>query len=215
MFTFAHSPAVKICGINRSDQAHEIANAGADALGINLWEKSKRYVPFAEAAKWLPGLRSHVLLVAVVVNASASLLDEVVASQLFHAIQLHGDEPPADVAALMKRGVEVIKALQVRNRESLTAIGGYATPNILLDSYNPGLYGGAGESFPWELAAEARDLYPDKRIFLAGGLTPENIHLAIEQTRPFAVDVASGVESSPGMKDMTAVRRFIEEARRQ
>lgn len=215
MFSFTHSPAVKICGITRSEQAHEIANAGADALGINLWEKSKRYVSFAEAAKWLPELRSQVLLVAVVVNPSAPLLDEVVASNLFHAIQLHGDETPADVAALTDRGVEVIKALQVRNRESLSAIGDYATPNILLDSYNPGLYGGAGECFPWELAVEARELYPDKRIFLAGGLTPENIHQAIEQTHPFAVDVASGVESAPGVKDMTAVRRFIEEARRE
>ena len=213
MFLSPNTPAVKICGITRPDQAEEIAHAGADALGINLWEKSKRYIPFAKAAAWLPGLRDQTFLVAVVVNPSASLLEEIIESNLFHAIQLHGDESPRDVAALMERGVEVIKALQVRSRDSLAAIAGFPTPNILLDSYNPGLYGGAGESFPWELALEAKELYPDKRIILAGGLTPDNIRSAVEQTQPFAVDVASGVESAPGIKDMDLVRRFIEEAR--
>ena len=213
MFLSPNTPAVKICGITRPDQAEEIAHAGADALGINLWEKSKRYIPFAKAAAWLTGLRDQTFLVAVVVNPSASLLEEIIESNLFHAIQLHGDESPRDVAALMERGVEVIKALQVRSRDSLAAIAGFPTPNILLDSYNPGLYGGAGESFPWELALEAKELYPDKRIILAGGLTPDNIRSAVEQTQPFAVDVASGVESAPGIKDMDLVRRFIEEAR--
>lgn len=213
LFGSTHQPAVKICGITRGDQAAETVRAGADALGINLWEKSKRFVPLAKAAGWLPALRDETTLVAVTVNASPALLDELIASHLFHAIQLHGDETPRDVAALMERGVEVIKALQVRDRQSLAAIATFPTPTILLDSYNPGLYGGAGESFPWELAAEARDLYPDKHIILAGGLTPDNIHTAVEQTQPTAVDVASGVESAPGVKDMTLVRRFIEGAR--
>ena len=213
MFSIAHPPGVKICGITRGDQALAIATAGADALGINLWEKSKRHVPLKLASAWLPGLRDQTFLVAVVVNPSAALLDEIVESHLFHAIQLHGDETPGDVAALMDRGVEVIKALQVRDRKSLAAIAGFPTPNILLDSYNPGLYGGAGESFPWELALEARELYPDKRIILAGGLTPGNVRKAVGQTHPFAVDVASGVESAPGIKDLDLVRQFIEEAK--
>lgn len=213
MLTFAHSPGVKICGITRADQAAEIVDAGADALGINLWPKSKRYIPLDEAAIWLPALRDQIVLVAVVVNPSADQLDAILESHLFHAIQLHGDETPADVAALMERDVVVIKALQVRSRESLAAVAAFPTPNILLDSYNPGLYGGAGESFPWELALEAREHYPDKRIILAGGLTPENVRRAVEQTHPFAVDVASGVETAPGFKDLALVRRFIEEAR--
>jgi len=213
MFLPPETPGIKICGITRADQAVEIAQAGADALGINLWEKSKRYIPLSEAAAWLPGLRNRTFLVAVVVNPSASLLDEIVESKLFHAIQLHGDETPEDVAALMDRGVEVIKALQVRDRGSLATIASFPTPNILLDSYNPGIYGGAGESFPWELALAAKDHYPDKSIILAGGLTPDNIRLAVEQTHPFAVDVASGVESAPGIKNMELVHRFIAEAR--
>ncbi|MBX7209313.1 MAG: phosphoribosylanthranilate isomerase [Verrucomicrobiaceae bacterium] len=213
MFGSTTQPAVKICGITRADQAADIATAGADALGINLWERSKRFVPLADATRWLPALRDHAFLVAVVVNPAAALLDEIIATKLFHAIQLHGDETPHTVAALMDRGVEVIKALQVRSRESLAAIAGYPTPCILLDSFNPGLYGGAGTAFPWELAREARDLYPDKHIILAGGLTPENVRSAVEQTHPHAVDVASGVESAPGEKDLKLVRRFIEEAR--
>ncbi len=214
MFPITHPPGVKICGVTRADQAVEIIHAGADALGINLWEKSKRHVPLATAMNWLPALRDDTFLVAVVVNPSPALLDEIVASHLFHAIQLHGDETPHDVAALMDRGVEVIKALQIRSRESLAAVAAFPTANILLDSYNPGVFGGAGHSFPWEFALEAAEMYPDKRILLAGGLTPDNIHAAVEQTRPFAVDVASGVESAPGLKDLALVRRFIEESRR-
>ena len=213
MFRLDKSPGIKICGITQPGQAADIIHAGADALGINLWEKSKRFAPFATVERWLPALRDHTFLVAVVVNPSESLLDALVRSQLFHAIQLHGDETPLDVGALMDRGVEVIKALQVRDRESLAAVATFPTPNILLDSYNPGLYGGAGERFPWELAVEARELYPDKHLILAGGLTPENIRSAVEQTQPFAVDVASGVESAPGVKDLALVRRFVEEAR--
>lgn len=215
MFSIHQPPGVKICGITRPEQAMEIVHAGADALGINLWEKSKRFVPMASAGQWVPALRDHTFLVAVVVNPSADLLDALVRSQLFHAIQLHGDETPREVGALMDRGVEVVKALQVRDRESLAAVATFPTPNILLDSYNPGLYGGAGERFPWELAVEARELYPDKQIILAGGLTPDNIRAAVEQTQPFAVDVASGVESAPGVKDLALVRRFVEEARRR
>lgn len=213
MFPITQSPGVKICGIARPEQAMEIVHAGADALGINLWEKSKRFVPLASVEQWLPALRDHTFFVAVVVNPSTALLDSLVRSQLFHAIQLHGDETPHDVGALMDRGVEVVKALQVRDRDSLASVAAFPTPNILLDSYNPGLYGGAGERFPWELAVEARELYPDKHLILAGGLTPENVRAAVEQTQPFAVDVASGVEASPGVKDLALVRRFIEEAR--
>ena len=213
MFAIHHHPGVKICGVRNASQATEIIAAGADALGINLWEKSKRYVPLSDVAEWLHDLRDHAFLVAVLVNPSQSLLDEIIATRLFHALQLHGDETPTDVEKLMDRDVEVIKALQIKNRESLQGISDFPTSNILLDSYNPALYGGAGESFPWELAVEARELFPDKRIFLAGGLTPHNVKLAVDQVRPFAVDVASGVETSPGVKDLELVRHFIDEVK--
>lgn len=204
---------IKICGVTRPDQAEAIIAAGADALGINLWEGSRRFVPLDTARSWLGSLRGRTFRVAVVVNASDEFLDEVVASDLFDALQLHGDEAPEVVAGLMGRGVCVIKALQVRDRESLDAIAAYPTRMLLLDAFNPGLHGGAGRAFPWDLAVEAKRRHPDRHIILAGGLTDRNVRSAVRQVRPAAVDVASGVESAPGIKDMTLVRRFIDEAR--
>lgn len=206
-------PAVKICGITTESQARDIIALGTDALGINFWPKSKRYLPVDTAASWLPGLREATTLVAVMVNPDRALLDRLQGEGLVHILQLHGDEPPAEVARLQEAGAQVIKALQVRDRASLDQIGQFPCETILLDAYNPGLYGGAGETFPWELAVIAQEQYPERKIILSGGLTPANIHEAISQTHPAAVDVASGVESSPGIKDLALVREFIEQAR--
>lgn len=206
-------PAVKICGITQAAQAEEIANLGADALGINFWPKSKRYLPVDQAAGWLPSLKNRTTLVAVMVNPDRLLLDRLQAEGLAHMLQLHGDEPPAEVERLMNAGARVIKALQIRDRASLSQIREFPCPTVLLDAYNPGIYGGSGETFPWELAVIAQEENPEKRILLSGGLTPENIAQAVRQTRPVAVDVASGVESAPGIKDLDLVRKFIEQAR--
>lgn len=207
------SLAVKICGITQEEQARVIASMGADALGINFWPKSKRYIPVETAAVWLPGIRPLTTLVAVLVNPSPALLDQLLEMNLVDMLQLHGDEPPAQVAALLERGARVIKALQVRDEKSLDQIGTFPCETVLLDAYNPGLYGGAGETFPWELATMAKERFPEKRILLSGGLTPANVRLAVEETRPAGVDVASGVESAPGVKDLELVRQFIEQAR--
>ncbi len=204
---------VKICGFTRADQAEAAVSAGADALGINLWPRSKRFLPLDEAARWLPALRERTCLAAVVVNPPAALLDELVSSNLFHLIQLHGDETPEATARLMDRGVRVIKALPVSSEESLTAAGTYPCRDILLDASNPGTYGGGGTAFPWHLAARANKLFPEKRFILSGGLNPANVAQAIAEARPAAVDVASGVESAPGIKDPDQVHAFIQNAR--
>jgi phosphoribosylanthranilate isomerase len=115
----------------------------------------------------------------------------------------------------MQRGQHVIKALQVRDAASLDQIASFPCADILLDAYNPGLYGGAGHTFPWELASEAMRRFSDKRIILSGGLTPQTVATAVTQTHPAAVDVASGVESSPGIKDLQLVAEFIRAARAQ
>lgn len=213
MFPDPQHLGVKICGITQEQQARDIVNLGADALGINFWPKSKRYLPVQEATAWLPALKDSVTLVAVLVNPEPALLDDLVARALVHILQLHGDEPPALVADLLGRGVPVIKALQVRDRESLKQIRDFACETILLDAYNPGVYGGTGHSFPWELARIAQEEYPEKRFILSGGLTPDNVLRAIQETHPAAVDVASGVESAPGIKDLAQVRQFIENAK--
>lgn len=206
------APAIKICGITQEQQARDIITLGADALGINFWPKSKRYLPL-EKAGWLREIRGLATLVAVLVNADAETIETLIELRLVHVLQLHGDEPPAEVEALQNRGVQVIKALAVRDRDSLRRIGEFPCESILLDAYNPGLYGGTGETFPWELAVMAREQYPDKRIILSGGLTPGNVRRAVEETHPAAVDVASGVESAPGIKDLGMVREFIEQVR--
>jgi phosphoribosylanthranilate isomerase len=213
MFPNPKQTGIKICGITQEQQAREIIMLGADALGINFWPQSKRYIPIETASLWLPALRDLTTLVAVLVNPDEVTLKRLIEQPLVHILQLHGDETPAQVAELQDRGVLVIKALQIRDRDSLHQIGHYPCETILLDAYNPGLYGGAGETFPWELAVIAKDMFPDKRILLSGGLTPANVRQAIEETQPAAVDVASGVESSPGIKDLNLVREFIDQAR--
>lgn len=213
MFPEPDRLSVKICGITQPEQARQIIGLGADALGINFWPRSKRYIDPARAAEWLPDFRDQTTLVAVTVNPDASLLEQIIRGGLVHIVQLHGDESPEMVARLIDQGVAIIKALQVRDRASLDQIADFPCQTILLDAYNPGLYGGGGETFPWELAALARDQFPDKRIILSGGLTADNVRHAIEETHPAAVDVASGVETSPGMKDLALVKRFIEAAR--
>ena len=200
---------VKICGLTRADQALAIAQMGPAALGLNVWPQSKRYIAPASAAEWAPALRSLTTLVAVLVNAPPALPTELIERQIVDVFQLHGDETPDDCERMMSLNLPVIKALQVRDRASLAQIGDYPCETILLDSYNPGLYGGEGKSFPWELAAEAQQRFPEKRFLLAGGLTPENVAEAISQVHPCGVDVASGVESAPGIKDLDMVRRFI------
>ena len=204
---------VKICGITQPDQAAEIFALGADAVGINLWPKSKRHMPLPTAETGLQSVASQNALVAVMVNPDTALLDATVASGLFQALQLHGDESPQMVETVMGRGVNVIKALQVRDAASLSLIGDFPCQSILLDAYNPGTYGGGGHAFPWELAVRAQEMFPQKHILLSGGLHADNVRQAVEQTRPLAVDVASGVESSPGIKDLVLVKRFVEEAR--
>lgn len=204
---------VKICGITTADQAHTIADLGADALGINFWPGSKRYLAPSLAAAWLPALLTRTTVVAVLVNPEPALIDQLAAEPIAHLLQLHGDESPAAISRLMERGFNVIKALQVRDGASLDAIGHYPCHTLLLDAHNPGQYGGGGTTFPWKLFTAARERFPDKTLILSGGLTPANVAEAVLQTRPAAVDVASGVESAPGVKDPTLVAAFIAAAR--
>lgn len=204
--------SVKICGITSHEQADAIADLGADALGLNFWPKSKRYLD-PLTATWAPEMKQRLSLVAVLVNASDDEIRRIIDLDLVHVLQLHGDESPADCERIATFGLPIIKALQVRDRASLAQIGDFACRNILLDAYCPGTYGGEGKTFPWDLAIEAKQLFPDKRFILAGGLVAENVAQAVERVRPIAVDVASGVEASAGVKDLVKVRAFIRAAR--
>jgi phosphoribosylanthranilate isomerase len=215
-FLFPPDPervAVKICGITRGDEARAIIDAAADAIGINFWPKSKRFIALADAAPWLRELAGTVPRVAVTVNAADDELRALHESGVIDWIQLHGDETPERVRSLTQQGLPVFKALGVKDRAMLETAADFDSPTLLLDAYAPNEYGGSGETMDWALGAEAVKRWPDRQIVLAGGLTPENVADAVRQVHPAAVDVASGVESAPGRKDLAKVRAFIEAVR--
>lgn len=206
------SPAIKICGFTQLDEALGACEAGADALGINYYEKSKRFVSFEDSAKWLGSIPEEVSRVGIFVNEDLDRVAEILASGLIDAAQLHGDESPDYCEALIFQDIPVIKAFGVKDPESLESIAEYHTPWILLDAWCPGEYGGSGKQFDQELAAKVVNDHPDLRIILSGGLNPYNVRDAVAKVRPAAVDVASGVEDSPGRKNQAMVSQFITEA---
>jgi len=201
--------AVKVCGVRTGEQASAVIEAGADALGINFWPKSKRFIALEEALPWLLELAGVVPRVAVTVNASDDELRALHDSGGIDWLQLHGDETPDRVSSLSQQGLPVFKALGIRDEAMLEAAAEFPGDTLLLDAYAPIEYGGSGETMDWSLGAKAVQQWPDRQIVLAGGLTADNVAAAIKQVRPAAVDVASGVESAPGLKDLELVRRFV------
>jgi phosphoribosylanthranilate isomerase len=198
---------VKICGITRLEDAELAASLGAWALGFILWPQSKRCVEEPVAAGIARQVRRRVELVGVFVNPT---LDEVAravdAIGLTH-VQLHGDEGPAFATEAGRRtGAKVIKAARVASGADLQALERFRTDFHLLDTAAEGMRGGSGRSWDWSLAANRRSKIP---AILSGGLTPENVADGIAAVRPWAVDVASGVEASPGVKDPAQVEAFL------
>ena len=195
---------IKICGITRLQDADAAVAAGVWALGLNLWPKSRRRCRPGVAAEIAAVHRRHVQVAGVFVNPT---LDHVVrsADELgLTMLQFHGDEGPSFCAEAGRRtGCRVIKAVAVRSGEDLQALRPFGTDYHLLDS-GPG---GTGHTFDWNLAAAHRGRVP---VILAGGLDPDNVAAAISAVHPYAVDVASGVESAPGIKDHAAMRAFVD-----
>ncbi|MGH7822415.1 MAG: phosphoribosylanthranilate isomerase [Candidatus Binatia bacterium] len=201
------SVRVKICGVTTREDALAAVEAGADALGFNFWRGSKRRVDAETVAPILPALPPDMLTVGVFVNASRPEIEEVLEALPLRAIQLHGDESPADCAGYP---VPVIKALRAAEGVSLGNLArSYAVDYILVDASESGRYGGTGRTFPWE---RALDVAPG-RLFLAGGLGPDNVAEAVRRVRPYAVDVASGVETESGRKDPIKMRELVHNAR--
>ena len=198
------SVKVKICGVINVANALAAAGAGADMVGLNFYEGSPRHVTPAQAAEIARALPPFVLKVGVFVNPTEAQVLEAIAACGLNLLQFHGDEP-SDFCTQF--GVMSVKALRVCDAASLQTLANFHTDAFLLDAYSKSGLGGTGEKFNWELAAEAQKF--GKPIFLAGGLTPENVVNAVRQVRPFAVDVSSGVESAPGKKDAAKVRAFI------
>jgi phosphoribosylanthranilate isomerase len=195
---------VKICGIKNLADALAAIAAGADALGLNFYEGSPRNVSMKDAAEISKQLPPFVMRAGVFVNADEGLVTRAIGECGLSLLQFHGDEPPEFCTQF---GLMSMKAFRIRDEASLKEIPNYQTDAYLLDAYSPEARGGTGEKFNWNLAVEAQQF--GKPIFLAGGLTPENVADAVRKVRPFGVDVSSGVESSPGKKDHAKIRAFI------
>jgi phosphoribosylanthranilate isomerase len=197
---------VKICGVTSVDDALMAATAGADAIGLNFWPRSPRCVTVDVACAIAASLPAHVCRVGVFVDAPRDEVASVAARVGLDALQFHGSESAALCAGWDRK---TIKAVRVRDADSLAQAAAYAVDFILADAYVEGRPGGTGRRVPWEWLGGV----PPGRLILAGGLTPENVTEAIRALRPAAVDVASGVERAPGRKDPEKVGRFIANAR--
>jgi phosphoribosylanthranilate isomerase len=201
----ASSVRIKICGITRAEDAQEAARLGADALGFNFWSDSTRYIRPAAAREIIRTLPPLLSVVGVFVNATRDEILRVAERCRLHVVQLHGDESPSFCAKL---GFPFIRAIRFEGPGSL-ASWDRASGTLLIDAPTRG-YGGSGKTFDWRLLQGATKA---RRIILAGGLTAENIARAVRTVHPYGVDVATGVESSPGIKDAARMARFISVAR--
>jgi phosphoribosylanthranilate isomerase len=202
---------IKICGITNLEDALDAIEAGADYLGVNFYPASPRYISPDQSISlicWLQKYRPAVRMVGVFANASLEQIEETLLQCNLDLAQLSGDESPDTVARLGRRAFKVLRPVDEQTLQTLLE---KTPPNVdppvyLLDAYTAGQYGGTGCIANWNLAA---DLAKRHQILLAGGLTPLNVRDAIQQVRPWGVDVASGIEKYPGRKDSQKMAEFI------
>ncbi|MFT3745106.1 MAG: phosphoribosylanthranilate isomerase [Pyrinomonadaceae bacterium] len=208
---------VKICGITNIEDARHAYESGADELGFNFYAKSSRYLSLDVAREIINSLPAKLSKVGVFVNMSIEGVLETVNMTGINAVQLHGDENGEYVKELRRRlDLKIIRAFRIRETKEIVSsalsnhpvFGAHA---ILFDSWSPTEFGGTGKIFAWDIANKMAENFPI--FYLAGGLTPGNVAEAVRTVKPYAVDVASGVESSPGKKDPEKVAAFIKAAK--
>ncbi len=206
---------VKFCGITSAADAEKAVEGGADALGFVFFKESPRYVTPEDAERIIRDLPPFISKVGIFVNDDLVFIEECVVRRGLNAVQLHGDEDTRYCVGFkdMKfKGVSLIKAIRVKDRDSLSLIEECPADAFLLDAYKSNVYGGTGKGFDRTLAIVAGEYC--RRIIVAGGLTPDNVYDVIKETRPYAVDVSSGIESSPGRKNVELMEEFMCELRR-
>lgn len=202
---------VKICGLTRSTDAKAAADLGADYLGM-IFAPSPRQLDLKAAEILRASLPGFERWVAVFVNQSHSEITRIAKQLEISHVQLHGDENPEFCRSLQDQQLRVIKAFSVKSEADILAADSYKTPYVLLDSYSPGQRGGTGERFDWQLL---KNLKTDSEVFISGGLRTEYVHRILRGYSPYALDVSSGVEDSPGIKNLEKMRDFIEAAKGQ
>lgn len=213
---------IKICGLQDAATAVEIANLGVNAIGLNFYPKSRRYVSIGRAVEITSELPDHVVPVGLFVNATIDVIRDTCSQCGIQFVQLHGDESPEFLQDLQKLAphLQLIRARRlaadamedlIEDWRHCSRLGVHLAA-YLVDAYVSGTYGGTGAKAPWETLTRQYDQSTLPPLILAGGLEPANVASAIRQVRPWGVDVASGVESPPGQKNLTISREFVNSA---
>ncbi len=195
---------IKICGITNVEDALAAVDMGADLLGFNFYPKSPRYIELGEALKIVDKLPTFVDTVGIFVNATFEQIKTVEEHGFLNWVQLHGDETPKFCDSLRWFHFRTMKAIRVKSAEDMAKVNDYYTDAVLLDAFDPERYGGTGHAFDWSVIGNLH-----KRVFLAGGITPESASAAIE-VGVYGIDICSGVESAPGKKDHAKMKRLFE-----
>lgn len=198
---------VKVCGMTSLKDALVAVEEGADAVGFIFYNKSPRSVTMKTVREIILELPPFVDTVGVFVNETAEQINKIADSCNLDMIQLHGDESPTFCKKIRRR---VVKAFRVKDMQSVKKLSSYHVSGFLLDTFSKDLHGGTGKVFDWNLALPAKKFGP---VIMAGGLTPNNVQQAIRQVRPYGVDVCSGVESEPGIKDHKKIKAFLKNAK--
>jgi phosphoribosylanthranilate isomerase len=195
---------VKICGITNLEDAVAAVDMGADLLGFNFYPKSKRYITPDNAVSIIEKLPTFVDVAGVFVNATAEHIKDVTEQCFLNWIQLHGDEKPDFCDSIFCPGARTIKAIRVKSSEDTERVEQYFTDAVLLDAYDSQSYGGTGKSFDWDMLGHIH-----KRVFLAGGIDPQNAARAVE-VGVYGIDICSGIEKAPGKKDHEKMKLLFE-----
>lgn len=201
---------IKICGITNKKDAIEASRLGVDMLGFVFYGKSPRYVEAKTARDIIDEVPNGIKKVGVFVDEDGSRVSEIVSYCELDMVQFHGDEAP-EYCAKFKDGLEVIKAFRIKDKKSLAEVNSYGVDYYMLDNYSKGAKGGTGEAFEWGIISDFKFLKP---VILSGGLTFGNVTKAIRKVLPYAVDVSSGVEKNPGIKDLKLMTSFVETVRK-
>ncbi len=198
---------VKICGITNLEDAIAAAEAGADALGFVFYPESPRFIDPGNARSIISKLPVFITTVGVILDEGEDMIRRILRESCVQVLQFHGSESPLLCTRFREK---VIKAIRIKDAESISSMSMYSLDTFLLDAYHEKIKGGTGKPFDWKIAEMAKEY---GRIILSGGLTPSNVGEAIRKVKPYGVDVSSGVEISPGKKDHGKIREFIREVR--
>jgi phosphoribosylanthranilate isomerase len=204
-------PKVKICGITNLDDAVKATELGADLLGFNFYPQSPRYIEPQEAEKIIAKLPASIDTAGLFVNADADTIRKIAGDLMLDWVQLHGDENPQFCALLDNMSAQIIKAIRVKDAKDIDYVKNFSTDALLLDAYNPSLYGGTGQRFDWSTLPELTG-YLLGKTFLAGGINPENVAEALGQGF-YGIDVCSGIEDSPRKKNHKKMEELFKNIR--